>query len=177
MFAFLAQHLDPASGAHGCVLPGRWRRSLEDAGRAIDLGLIVRVVKGQSPDPAEPDRDAAAGYLDVVRALAGRARAVRVASHDPAVARAALALLKAANTPCELELLYGLPVGDMVALAREFEVPVRVYIAFGHAFLPYALASIRQRPSAIFRLLREAARGDCLSTFPVHAGASLAATA
>lgn len=168
MFTFLAGHLDPASGAHGCVLPGRWRRSVADAARATELGLIVRVVKGQSPDPADPGRDPAAGYLEVVRALAGRARLVRVASHDPAVARASLEILQAAGTPGELELLYGLPVGSQVALAREFGVPVRVYVAFGHAFLPYALASLRQRPTAVFGLMREAARGDCLATFPLY---------
>ncbi len=166
IFDFIADHADPSSGEIGCTLPGRWRRSLDDAERAIELGLAVRVVKGQSPDPADPDRDPSAGYLSVVRKLAGRAKRVRVASHDPVVARESLAILKAAKTPCELELLYGLPLGSQVSLAAEFEVAVRVYVAFGHAFLPYALASLRQNPGALLRLLREAARGDCLSTFP-----------
>jgi proline dehydrogenase len=166
MFKFIAEHMDSSAGELGCVLPGRWRRSLDDAERAIELGLIVRVVKGQSPDPAEPERDPAAGYVSVVRTLAGRARCVRVASHDPIVTREALRILAAAQTPCEVELLYGLPVGRQVALATEFNVPIRVYVAFGHAFLPYAMASLRKRPDALLRLLREAARGDCLATFP-----------
>lgn len=166
IFDFIAEHAEPAAGEVGCTLPGRWRRSLEDAERAIELGLVVRVVKGQSPDPADPDRDPAAGYVSVIRKLAGRARRVRVASHNPVVARESLAILKSTNTPAELELLYGLPVGEQVALAREFQVPVRVYVAFGHAFLPYALASLRKHPAGVLRLLREAARGDCLSTFP-----------
>lgn len=154
----------------GCTLPGRWCRSLADAERAIDLGLAVRVVKGQSPDPADPDRDAAAGYVAIVRKLAGRARRVRVASHNPALARQSLSILKAAGTPCELELLYGLPVGGQAALAQEFSVPVRVYVAFGHAFLPYALGSLRRNPGALLRLVREAARGDALSAFPDISG-------
>ena len=166
MFRFITDHADASAGTIGCTLPGRWRRSLDDAERAIGLGLVVRVVKGQSPDPVEPARDPVAGYLSVVRKLAGRARCVRVASHNPIIARESLAILKATNTPCELELLYGLPVGSQVALAQEFDVPVRVYIAFGHAFLPYALGSLRKNPGALLRLLREAARGDCLSTFP-----------
>jgi proline dehydrogenase len=165
-FKFIADHAKPSQGEVGWALPGRWRRSLDDAERAIELGLVVRVVKGQSPDPAEPDRDPGAGYVSVVRRLAGRARCVRVASHDPVVARESLAILTAANTPCELELLYGLPLGGQVALAQEFDVPVRVYVAFGHAFLPYAMASLRKDPAAILRLLREAVRRDCLSTFP-----------
>lgn len=150
----------------GCTLPGRWRRSLDDAERAIALGFAVRVVKGQSPDPADPRRDPAAGYLEIVETLAGRARRVRVASHNPRLARRSLAILKAANTPCELELLYGLPVGGQAALAMEFGVPVRVYAAFGHAYLPYAINSARRNPGVILRLAREALRGDCLSTFP-----------
>lgn len=150
----------------GCTLPGRWRRSLDDAERAIALGLAVRVVKGQSPDPDDPRRDAAAGYLELVEKLAGRARLVRVASHNPQLARRSLAILKAARTPCELELLYGLPVGGQAALAMEFGAPVRVYAAFGHAYLPYAISSARRNPGVILRLAREALRGDCLSTFP-----------
>jgi proline dehydrogenase len=176
MFRFIADHADPSAGTIGCTLPGRWRRSLDDAERAISLGLVVRVVKGQSPDPVEPARDPVTGYLSVVRKLAGRARGVRVASHDPIVTRESLAILKAAHTPCELELLYGLPVGRQVALAREFDVPVRVYIAFGHAFLPYALGSLRKSPGALLRLLREAARGDCLLTFPDRTGRSAGAS-
>jgi CelD/BcsL family acetyltransferase involved in cellulose biosynthesis len=174
---FIADQAARSGGEVGCTLPGRWQRSLGDAERAIALGLMVRVVKGQSPDPADPDRDPAAGYLAVVRTLAGRARGVRVATHDPVVARESLSILKAANTPCELELLYGLPVGIQVALAEEFHVPVRVYVAFGHAFLPYALSSLRRHPAAVLRLLREAARGDCLSTFPQLAGGRRPASA
>src|SRR5581483_11146033 len=35
----------------GVTLPGRWRRSLRDVERAIELDLAVRVVKGQWADP------------------------------------------------------------------------------------------------------------------------------
>jgi proline dehydrogenase len=164
---FIARETDPSRSEVGVVLPGRWLRSLSDAERAISLGLVVRVVKGQSPDPRDPNRDPTEGYLEVVRALAGRAKCVRVASHNPIVAGESLRILTAAGTPCELELLYGLPVGTQVKLAVALGVPVRVYVAFGHAFLPYALASMRRHPGAMLRLLREALRGDCLSTFPV----------
>lgn len=160
----------------GCALPGRWGRSLADAERAIRLGLAVRVVKGQSPDPAAPHHDPQAGYLDVIRVLAGRARLVRVASHNPALAREALEVLARKGTPCELELLFGLPVGSQVSLAREFGVPVRVYVAFGHAFLPYALSSLRRNPGAILRLLRETTGSRGIAAFPTLREGSPAAT-
>jgi len=140
----------------GCTLPGRWPRSLADAERAIALKLRVRVVKGQWPDPAAPTVDANTGYLQVVDRLAGRARAVAIATHDPVLARAALARLLSANTPCEQEQLFGLPMRAVSALARELGVPVRVYIPFGAAWLPYALTQLVRKPGTLWWLLRDA---------------------
>lgn len=140
----------------GCTLPGRWPRSLADAERAIALKLRVRVVKGQWADPAAPEVDANTGYLQVVDRLAGRARAVAIATHDPRLARAALMRLLAAGTPCEHEQLFGLPMRTVSALARELGVPVRVYIPFGSAWLPYALSQLARKPGTLWWLLRDA---------------------
>jgi proline dehydrogenase len=73
----------------GCAIPGRWRRSLEDAEHAIELGVRVRVVKGQWPDPQQPDIDLRDGFLAVIDALAGRAASVGIATHDLPLAREA----------------------------------------------------------------------------------------
>src|SRR5271155_4929089 len=94
----------------GCTLPGRWMRSLADADVAVDLGLHVRVVKGQWPDPQHLEMNSREGYLNVIDRLAGRARFVAVATHDPNLARIALERLRQHGTQCCLELLYGLPV-------------------------------------------------------------------
>ena len=83
----------------GCTIPGRWRRSLGDALHAADLGLNVRVVKGQFPDMSWGELDPRSGFLAVVDRLAGRARFVAVATHDAALARMALDRLIAAGTP------------------------------------------------------------------------------
>ena len=62
----------------GLAIPGRWRRSLRDADRAIELGARVRVVKGEWVDPEEPDhgpsRRLSAGHPAVGRACAVRRR-------------------------------------------------------------------------------------------------------
>jgi proline dehydrogenase len=71
----------------GITIPGRWRRSLDDADTAVELGLEVRVVKGQWPAPQAPEQDPRAGFLAVVERLAGRARRVAVATHDDGLAR------------------------------------------------------------------------------------------
>lgn len=167
MHAFIRQHSQPESGNIGCTLPGRWRRSIEDADRVSELGLNVRVVKGQWEDPVDPERDARSGYLDVVDRLAGKARCVRIATHDAPLAREALSRLIGAGTRCELELLFGLPVNNLVPLAAELGVPVRIYIAFGHAYLPYALASLRKQPGMLLKLFKAACKQNNLSAFPV----------
>ncbi len=139
----------------GCTLPGRWARSCSDAERAIDLGLHVRVVKGQWVDPANPDIDLAEGFLRVIDCLAGRARSVAVATHDPKVAREALQRLQSAGTACVLELLYGLPVSQAMKLAQEMSVPVRIYIPFGYGWLPYSLGQARRNPHMLWWIVRD----------------------
>lgn len=145
--------------ALGCTLPGRWRRSLADGDRAIALGLRVRVVKGQWRESAAPEPDWRAGFQAVVEHLAGRARHVAVATHDATLARAALRLLLAAGTPCELQLLYGLPIRNGLRLARELGVPVRIYVPYGTAWLPYCLSQVRSNPRIIWWTVRDAVLG------------------
>jgi proline dehydrogenase len=141
----------------GCTIPGRWRRSPRDAQTAAQMGLRVRVVKGQWPDPGAAV-DPRAGFLGVVDALAGGATPVAVATHEPVLAAAAIQKLQSAGTPCELELLYGLPSRAVLKVARELAVKVRYYLPYGHAWLPYALGQARRDPRILWWVLRDAAR-------------------
>ncbi|MGD0365592.1 MAG: proline dehydrogenase [Bryobacteraceae bacterium] len=143
----------------GCTIPGRWRRSPADAEKAGQMGLRVRVVKGQWPDPAA-NIDAHAGFLNAIGALAGGETPVAVATHHPGLAAAALRKLQAAGTPCELELLYGLPSRAVLKVARELGVAVRYYLPYGHAWLPYALRQARRDPRILWWLLRDASRNS-----------------
>lgn len=145
----------PSYAHFGCTLPGRWKRSVDDANWAAARGLCIRVVKGQWPDPADPRADLRDGFLKVIAQLAGRAKQVGVASHDPAVVRPALEILKNAGTTCELELLYGLPVDPVVAIARSMGVPVRFYIPYGHAWLPYSLSQARRNPRILWWTMKD----------------------
>jgi len=137
------------------TLPGRWRRSLRDADWAAESGLRVRVVKGQWEDPVAPGLDLASGFLAVVGRLAGRACQVAVASHDIPLARRALEILRAAGTSCELELLFGLRLVPGLRLAREMDVPVRVYIPYGRAWLPYCVSQAAGNPRFLWWVLRD----------------------
>ncbi len=143
----------------GCAIPGRWRRSLDDVERAIQLGIRVRVVKGEWPDPEEPDMDMCAGYLAIIDRLAGRGSFVNVATHDARVASEAIQRLKAKDTPCEQELLFPLPMEPVVQSARAAGIETRVYIPFGSGWLPYSLSKLTKRPQVIFWLMRDLLRG------------------
>jgi hypothetical protein len=57
-------------------------RSLQDAERIIDYGILVRIVKGQWADPSAPGLDPRRNYLDIIHRLSGRAAHVAIATHD-----------------------------------------------------------------------------------------------
>jgi CelD/BcsL family acetyltransferase involved in cellulose biosynthesis len=138
----------------GCTLPSRWRRSATDAETAVGLGVAVRVVKGQWADPAQPDVDWRRHYLDLIDILAGRVPMVAVASHDVELARDSLLKLKQSRTPCQLEQLFGLPLRAR-EVAKPLGVTLRVYVPYGHAYVPYALAEIKKRPVILSWIVRD----------------------
>ena len=142
----------------GYTLPSCWLRSAKDAEKIVEWRIPVRLVKGQWPDPAEPNIDPGSNYLKIIDILAGRALHVAVATHDISLAKEALTRLKAAGTSCELEQLYGLPMrGDSVA--KPLGVPVRVYVPYGHAYLAYSLSTVRRRPIILIWLIRDFLKG------------------
>jgi proline dehydrogenase len=145
----------PRAGQLGMSFPGRWRRSADDAQRAAELGLVVRVVKGQWKHGADGDVDPAEGFLDVIDRLCGRARAVAVGTHDAGLLTEAVGRLRAAGTPCEVELLYGLPFRAPALAARQMDVPIRVYVPYGHIAATYGVADIRRTPAALWWLAQD----------------------
>lgn len=139
----------------GLALPARWRRSAADAARFRDSTARIRLVKGEWPDPDWPDADAETNYLALAARLAGRAAPVAVATHDPALAERALAILAGAGTPCELEQLRGLPRRRTMAVARCLGVPVRIYLPFGPGWWPYAVDKALARPYLLSWMVRD----------------------
>jgi proline dehydrogenase len=139
----------------GYTLPGRWRRSLDDALWTTERGLFVRVVKGEWSDPTDPNRDPHAGYLEVIDRLAGRAARVAVATHDPKLATESVRRLQAAGTPCDVELLHGLPIRSSILNARRLGVDVRMYVPYGEAYMPYALSQVRRKPYVVWWLAKD----------------------
>jgi proline dehydrogenase len=143
-----------------CTLPGRWQRSVADADWVVAQRLPVRVVKGQFADPQDPERDRGRGYLEVVEALAGRARHVSIATHEAALIAASLERLTLSGTPCDVEVLFGLGWHGALDVARRYNVPVRVYVPYGAAYLPYCLAEARRSPRLLCRVMIDAVKAS-----------------
>ncbi len=153
MLEAMAEKLDPSR--LGTTLPGRWSRSLRDADWAVACGFRVRVVKGQWPDPAEPQRDIHTGYLAVIGRLAGRARHVSVATHDFDLARRSITVLQGAGTPCDIELLLGMPARPLVAWAKQNGVGIRIYVPYGAGFVPNAIGILKRNPHLLLSVAKE----------------------
>jgi proline dehydrogenase len=154
----MIERLLPIGATLGCTLPARFARSVDDAERAVRHRVRVRVVKGQWDDPAQAI-DPRVGYMSIIERLAGRAAHVAVASHDPELVERALTTLAARGTSSELELLLGLPVHRVREIARRLNVPVRMYVPYGYAWLPYAVSAARKNPRILFWILEDAVRG------------------
>ncbi len=157
----------PPRADTGITLPGRWERSLADAENAVSLGVNVRVVKGQSPAPDGSEVDPEKGFLQVVRRLLVMKALVKVATHNRGLAKESLELLTANDTSCELELLYGLPIRDLPALAQEMKVPVRVYIPYGRGWVRYAISSAIKNPKVLYWLAKDIRTHNYKEKFPI----------
>ena len=138
----------------GYTIAARWKRCTRDAQQLIDWGIPVRVVKGQWPDPGLPKMDVPKNYLAVMDVLAGRAAHVEVATHDRPLAKQSLRRLLQANTSCEMEQMSGLPQ-NCVSLAKEFHVPMRLYIGYGYPSLPYSIREVQARPAIVGWVIRD----------------------
>jgi proline dehydrogenase len=138
----------------GTTLPARLMRTGKDAEWAMAHGLNVRVVKGEWPDPANLGCDLNAAYLDIIDRLAGRARHVAVATHDPVLSRTAIAKLRAAGTSCEIEVLLGLAPHSLIDWAKANDVGVRVYVPYGCGFVMNALGVLRRNPRLTLAIAR-----------------------
>jgi proline dehydrogenase len=149
----------PRTAQVGTTLPGRWRRSVDDAALAGQLGLRVRVVKGQWADSTAPSVEPAAGFLRVVHRLHDHADGVAVATHDVGLLAESLQRLTAARTPCTAELFLGLPFRRPALTARRLGVPIRVYVPYGDSGAPYGVADIADNPVAAWWMLQDVVLG------------------
>lgn len=157
----------PAEGlegrwAYGLTLPSRWKRSLLDARWAAERGVRVRLVKGEfrAVGPSE-EMNPASGFLALVDGLAGRVPEIALATHDARLARQAIDRCQGSGSALLLELLFGMPAGEMISLSRETGVPIGFYVPYGDTLLVYGIRYLLTNP-------RKLLRRDCLEMVAGH---------
>lgn len=124
-------------------------------GQALGLTRPARWLRSDADANADADADLCERFLAIVDRLAGQPGEVAIATHDTPLAREAITRLRRHGTPCELELLCGLPRRASLALALELAVPVRMYIPFGQAWLPYAFGQAMRNPRMFTWMVRD----------------------
>lgn len=134
------------------TLPSRWRRSAGDARWAIERGTRVRLVKGEFKASNRLDEtDPAASFLTLVDLLAGKVPALAIATHDVGLACNAVARCRDSGSSIELELLYRFPAGSMIALARNLDIPIRLYVPYGDQLFVYGARHLLTNPHKLVR--------------------------
>jgi proline dehydrogenase len=152
----MAQRFPPSEVPLGwrfsLTLPSRWKRSQADAQWASEMGVRVRLVKGEfRASSSSGETDPREGFLLLVDRLAGHVPEIAVATHDYPLAREAIARCMRSGTHIELELLFGIPASNMIKLSREMAIPLRFYVPYGDTLLVYGIRHFITYPHKLFR--------------------------
>lgn len=135
----------------GLSLPTRWKRSSADACWAMEQGVRIRLVKGDFPAPPGEEVDAVQGCRDLVDQLAGKVPGLALATHDCALARECIERCRRAGSELQLELFFGRPASSLLALAKEYDVPVGFYIPYGDTLSVYLVRDLLTHPLKLLR--------------------------
>jgi proline dehydrogenase len=135
----------------GVTIPSRWTRSRDDIQRAVEMGISVRIIKGQWEDPVRPV-DPLENALTIISSIphlsdqAPQKNSVfSIATHDLHFLKKTLTCLRQHYLPYDIEQFFSLPLNG-IRLAEEFEVPLSLYIAYGSPALPYNIRFSTTRP-------------------------------
>ncbi|MGQ0573037.1 MAG: proline dehydrogenase family protein [Pseudonocardia sp.] len=135
----------------GAVVQSQLRRTEGDCRDLAAPGSRVRLCKGAYDEPASvafrESHAVSASFLRCLDVLARGAALPLVATHDPALIRAAR------GRAHELQMLYGVRPRAQVALATEGE-RVRVYLPYGTDWYGYFVRRLAERPANVAFFLR-----------------------
>jgi proline dehydrogenase len=146
----------------GVVLQSHLRRSADDLERLLPYGLNVRIVKGAYLEPPriafQHKREIDAAYVELLRRALPNAEFTAIATHDPAMIRAALEIIERDGIPddrFEFQMLYGIAVGRQ-RRALEAGLPLRLAAPYGPTWFPYLMRRLAERPANLTFFLRGA---------------------
>ncbi|MEA2673577.1 MAG: proline dehydrogenase [Chloroflexota bacterium] len=150
----------------GLCLQAYLRRTAADIQRLLPLDPRIRLVKGAYAEPAtiayQTRHDVDANYVALAVSLLEGARAGRkvrlgLGTHDVRLIEqiaehaAAMGLPK---TSVEVEMLYGIRMDQQRRLAKDGYL-VRDLIAYGHAWYPWYMRRLAERPANVMFALRQ----------------------
>ena len=144
----------------GLVLQAYLRRTGQDARDAAGERANVRVCKGiyvEPPEIAFQGRDEIrASFASMLDVLLSAGCYVGIATHDPAVVRAALATIARLRLPreaYEFQMLLGV-AGDLRKRLVAAGHRLRVYVPYGEAWEAYSLRRLKENPAIAGHVLK-----------------------
>jgi proline dehydrogenase len=151
-------------GDVGVVIQAALRRSAADIERLIEEGTRVRLCKGAYREPADvafvTKAEVDANYARLMERLLRAGRYPALATHDPRLIRAAIALARRdriGDDRFEFQMLYGVRRDLQDRLVAE-GWRVRVYVPYGDEWYPYFMRRLAERPANVAFVLRSVLR-------------------
>ena len=146
----------------GVVLQSHLRRSGSDLDALLPLGLNVRLVKGAYLEPAsiafQDKADIDASYVALLERALLNAEFTAIATHDPAMIRAALDIIQREAVPrerYEFQMLYGIALAEQRGLLAA-GLPLRIAAPYGPTWFTYLMRRLAERPANLTFFLRGA---------------------
>ena len=147
-------------GRVGAVIQSYMRRSEADIEKLLAARIRVRLCKGAYKEPEDiafqKKSEVDANYVRLLKILLKSGIYHGLATHDPAMIKAAIDFAKAENIPpsaFEFQMLYGIRRDLQQQLVKD-GWRMRVYIPFGHEWYPYFMRRLAERPANALFVLR-----------------------
>ena len=139
----------------GVVLQSYLHRTAGDVERMIELGARVRLCKGAYAEPAEvayQERDEVDDrFVELMKRLLKDGNYPGIATHDEKMIKATIEFAGSegiAPSGFEFQMLYGVRRDLQRRLVRD-GYNMRVYVPFGHAWYPYLMRRLAERPANV----------------------------
>jgi proline dehydrogenase len=156
----LADDLHARYGSVGVVIQSYLYRSRKDVERLCESRIRVRLVKGAYLEPASVafprKRDVDRNFIELMKLLLDRGEQPAIATHDEKMIAAAKGYAAERNIgrdAFEFQMLYGIRRDLQRQLVRE-GYRLRLYVPFGHAWYPYYMRRLAERPANVLFILR-----------------------
>jgi len=154
-------------GNAGLAIQAYLRRSQADVERLAPLRPKIRLVKGAYREPAfiafQKKSEVDANYRKLLDQLFGQVLlpnsgcgCVAIATHDPTLvdyASAKIQRLRLSASQYEFQMLLGIRRDLQQKIISEGH-PLRVYVPFGEAWVPYFMRRLSERPANLLFVLR-----------------------